>query len=158
MVSWLDFVLCRFCFCLLKSRCYSTSFLHLKKPAVWVVDCDKFETFLKCLPSGDPTIHCVFMKNEGGLGENHANTFVATKNRPSLIIISFKIYLESFTIQKLLILKCFAKFSFSIWKKHLIWNRFWISCELFSALEVYLGNTPRLVLVNIPVPAQRKTF
>ena len=55
-------------------------------------------------------------------------------------------------------IKCFAKFSFSIWKKHLIWNRVWISCELFSALEVYLGNTPRLVLVNIPVPAQRRTF
>ena len=29
---------------------------------VWVVESDKFETFLKCLPSGDPIIHCVFMK------------------------------------------------------------------------------------------------
>ena len=28
-----------------------------------MVEGDKFETFLKCLPSGDPTIHCVFMKN-----------------------------------------------------------------------------------------------
>ena len=27
-----------------------------------VVECDKFETFLKFLPSGDPTIHCIFMK------------------------------------------------------------------------------------------------
>ena len=27
------------------------------------MECDKFETFLKCLPSADPTIHCVFMKN-----------------------------------------------------------------------------------------------
>ena len=43
------------------------------------------------------------MKNEGGTGEIHANTFVATKNRLWLIIIPFKIYLESFSIQKLLI-------------------------------------------------------
>ena len=27
------------------------------------MECDKFETFLKCLPSGYTTIHCVFMKN-----------------------------------------------------------------------------------------------
>ena len=30
--------------------------------------------------------------------------------------------------------------------------------DFFSALEVYLGKAPRRVLVNIPVPAQRRTF
>ena len=54
------------------------------------MECDKVETFLKCLPSGDPTIHFVFMKNGN--------------NRPCLlIIIPFKIYLQSFPIQKLFI-------------------------------------------------------
>ena len=27
------------------------------------MECVKFEILLKCLSSGDPTIHCVFMKN-----------------------------------------------------------------------------------------------
>ena len=45
-----------------------------------------------------------------GTGEIHANTFVATKNRPGLIIIPLKTYLESFPIQKLLIFE----FSLSI--------------------------------------------
>ena len=48
---------------------------YAKNTTVLAVECDKFETFLKCLPSGDPTVHC--------LGEIHANTFVATKNRPA---------------------------------------------------------------------------
>ena len=26
------------------------------------MECDKFETFFKCLPSGDPTKHCVLKK------------------------------------------------------------------------------------------------
>ena len=44
---------------------------------------------MKRLPSDDPTIHCVLMKKGKKI------------NRPSLIIIPFKIYLESFLIQKL---------------------------------------------------------
>ena len=42
---------------------------YMKKRTVWVVECDKFETVLKCLLSGDPTIHCVSKKNGGGLGK-----------------------------------------------------------------------------------------
>ena len=68
------------------------------------------------MPSGDRTIHCVFMKNGGRLGKLMQNTFFtvqqrgeATKNRPWLIVISFKIYLESFPIQKL-----FNFFKFSL--------------------------------------------
>ena len=53
------------------------------------MECDKFETMFRCLPSGDPTIPCVFMKNE---------------KESTLIIIPFKIYLkpdlENFPIQK----------------------------------------------------------
>ena len=67
------------CSCLSMSRCYSASFLH--KTTVWVVECDKFETFF--------IIHCVFKKNEGGLGK-FMPKFVATKNRTWLIIIPFQ--------------------------------------------------------------------
>ena len=65
---WLDLVLCRFA-PVCRSLAVIPHRLYTKETAVWVVECDKFETFLKCLPSGDPTIHCVFMKNEGGLGK-----------------------------------------------------------------------------------------
>ena len=51
------------------------------------MDCDKFETSLKYLPSGDLTIHCVFIKRKN--------------NRPLLTIIPFKIYLDNFPIQKI---------------------------------------------------------
>ena len=43
------------------------------------------------------------IQQAGGTREIHLNRFVATKNRPRLIIIPFKIYLESFPIQKLFI-------------------------------------------------------
>ena len=79
------FVLSRFvlvCLAVISHRFYTYN------TTVWVVECDKFETFFKCLPSGDPTIHCVFKKK-------------TEKNRPWLIIIPFKIYLQSFPIQKL---------------------------------------------------------
>ena len=46
------------------SCCCYASFLHVKCNSLTSsVECVKFETFLKCSSSGDPTIHCVFMKN-----------------------------------------------------------------------------------------------
>ena len=62
-----------------------------------------FATFLKCLPSHDPTIHYVFVKPE--------------KNQPWLTIIPFKICLESFPIQKPFIFLLF--FSLYKWQKSL---------------------------------------
>ena len=53
------FVLSRFvlvCLAVISHRFYTYN------TTVWVMECDKFETFFKCLPSGDPTIHCVFKK------------------------------------------------------------------------------------------------
>ena len=58
-MAWLCIV--QICFCL--SRCYSESFLHGNYTTVWEVEWDKFETFLKWLPPGDPIIHCVLIKN-----------------------------------------------------------------------------------------------
>ena len=40
-----------------------------KNTTAYVEENDKFETFFKCLPLGDPTIHYVFVENEGGLGK-----------------------------------------------------------------------------------------
>ena len=51
---------------------------YMKKRTVWVVECDKFETVLKCLLSGDPTIHCVSKKNGGGLGKFMQTHFWST--------------------------------------------------------------------------------
>ena len=65
-MSWLDLVLCTF------FPVSLTVFPHrfyMKNTIVWVVECDKFETFLKCLALGDPTVHCIFIKNGGGLGK-----------------------------------------------------------------------------------------
>ena len=67
-MSWLDLVLCRFvpvCLAVITHRFYANN------TTVWVVEWDKFETILKWLPSGDPTMHCVFIKkkNRGGLGK-----------------------------------------------------------------------------------------
>ena len=39
------------------------------------MECDKFETVLKCLLSGDPTIHCVSKKIEGDWGNSCKHTF-----------------------------------------------------------------------------------
>ena len=84
VVTWPCIV--QICFC--PSRCYSASFLHEK--------CNSLsgETFTKCLPSNDPTIHCVLTKNKGLTGEIRVNTFVATKNRSWLINVPFKILIS----------------------------------------------------------------
>ena len=77
---------------------------YAKNTTVWAVECDKFETFLKCLPSGDPTIHC--------LGEIHANTFVATKNRPA-DWLSFLLRFIWKASQKKNVFKAFLNITFS---------------------------------------------
>ena len=54
-----------------------------KIATVWVVASEKFETFLKCLLSGDPTaIKLRIHEKRRDTGEIHGNTFVATKNSP----------------------------------------------------------------------------
>ena len=85
-MSWL--VLCRFvpvCLAVLPHRFYN------KNTAVWVVECDRFKTFLKCLPSGDLTINCVFMKNERGLGK-----FMRTHLSPQIINPDWLAFLSRF--------------------------------------------------------------
>ena len=81
-------VLCRFfpvCLSVIQHRLL----IHVK-PTVWVVECNKFETFLNkfCLQAILQYIAYLW-KSE-------------TENRPWLIIIPFKIYLKSFSIQMLL--------------------------------------------------------
>ena len=85
-------VLCRFfpvCLSVIQHRLL----IHVK-PTVWVVECDKFETFLNkfCLQA-IPQYIAYSWKSE-------------TENRPWLIIIPFKIYLKSFSIT----FKCFFIF------------------------------------------------
>ena len=82
VASWLDFVLCIFiavCLVVIRHRFYT------KNTTLWVVECDKFETYLFAFRRSHNTLR--IQKTE--------------KNRPLLIIIPFKIYLENFPIQKL---------------------------------------------------------
>ena len=46
----------------------------IKNTTVLVVKCDRFETFLECLPTADPTIHCVFktIVKESTLADYHS--------------------------------------------------------------------------------------
>ena len=60
IVSWLNIV-CANLFLSVDISLLLRIVFTLKNKKVWGVECDKFETFF--------TIHCVFRKNEGGLGK-----------------------------------------------------------------------------------------
>ena len=83
------------CYCL--SRCYSASFTK-----VWEVECNTFETFLNCLPLGDPRVHWVFMKNgkESTLTDYHSFQDLSAKFSYSKAIHVFSFFLSLYKCRK----------------------------------------------------------
>ena len=111
--------------------------------------------------------------------QNIVYSWKSEKNRPRLIIIPFKIYLKNFPIQKLFPFFSFLSLSINVRKvyQRLLWCRStgksWTMrginknfarnlllanrWSIFFQWQIFTKKAPRLVLVNIPVPAQRRT-